>query len=234
MKLSRDITIKIKFVLDELLPPIIRDSDWFMELPLKLILGNKSNVFKTFKDNAPFMTQKQFSDVYEEINAIEARDTDLNNACIEEILKNISGKKVLEVGCGRGLLADKMAQSHEVIASDIVIDKHLPQKYPRVTFKKADIEKLPFKDNEFDTIVSTHTLEHVQNIFHAISELRRVAKKRIILVVPKQRPYKFTFDLHIHFFPYPHSLQAIMGNKNKSICKEVGGDLFYMETKNTP
>jgi Methyltransferase domain len=110
-------------------------------------------------------------------------------------------------------------------------NKHLHQKYPRVTFKNADIEKLPFKDNEFDTIVSTHTLEHVQDIFQAISELRRVAKKRIILVVPKQRPYKSTFDLHIHFFPYPHSLQAIMGNKNKSICKEVGGDLFYLETK---
>jgi hypothetical protein len=59
-----------------------------------------------------------------------------------------------------------------------------------------------------------------------------VTKKRLIVVVPKQRPYKYTFDLHLHFFPYEHSLRTIMGpNHGAVFCKDVGGDLFYVEDK---
>ena len=38
-----------------------------------------------------------------------------------------------------------------------------------------------------------------------LSELRRVARRRLILVVPQEREYRFTFNPHLHFFPYPHS-----------------------------
>ena len=76
---------------------------------------------------------------------------------------------------------------------------------------------------------STHTLEHVRNIHVAIRELRRIARKRII-VVPRQRPYKYTFDLHLNFFPYTYSLQSIIGKpKGASTVKDVDGDIFYME-----
>src|SRR3546814_1539315 len=35
--------------------------------------------------------------------------------------------------------------------------------------------------------------------------LRRVARRRVIIVVPQEREYRFTFNPHLHFFPYPHS-----------------------------
>jgi|SaaInlStandDraft_3_1057020.scaffolds.fasta_scaffold240202_1 ubiquinone/menaquinone biosynthesis C-methylase UbiE len=90
----------------------------------------------------------------------------------------------------------------------------------------------PLTFDSYDTVVCTHTLEHVQNISEAIIELRRVTKNRLIIVVPQQRPYKYTFDLHVHFFPYTHSLLSIIGNKSKEvICKEAQGDLFYYENK---
>lgn len=41
----------------------------------------------------------------------------------------------------------------------------------------------------------------------ALAELRRVAKRRLIIVVPKQRNYKYTFELHINFFPYLFDLK---------------------------
>ena len=104
------------------------------------------------------------------------------------------------------------------------------EKFPQVTFYEDNVETLKFSDKEFDTVICTHTLEHVRNMHLAISELRRVGKK-LIIIVPKQRAYKYTFDLHLNFFPYFHSLLSVMGKVNgEVICEDVDGDIFYMET----
>ena len=232
MKINRKAATRIRIVIDECIPPIIRDSKWFMYLPMKFLFKDHLSTFMTFKDHALAMTPREFQQVYEQIEpGTIDRATDVNNECILAIMKNIVGKTVLEVGCGDGFLANKMSGTYKVTATDIITDKNLKNKFPSVTFKQANIEKLPFKDASFDTVVTTHTLEHVQNIFQAIEELRRVTKKRLIIVVPMQRPYKYTFDLHLHFFPYPASLMAIMGNRKDSSCDDLRGDLFYIEDK---
>jgi ubiquinone/menaquinone biosynthesis C-methylase UbiE len=141
----------------------------------------------------------------------------------------INGQYILDAGCGDGALANRLSSLFTVTASDINISSELKRKYPKITFKEGNIESLPFNDNEFDTVICSHTLEHSRNISQAISELRRVTKKRLIIITPKQRPYKYTFDLHLHFFPYEHSLLALMGTNRKNSCRVVGGDLFYIE-----
>ncbi|MDZ7823470.1 MAG: methyltransferase domain-containing protein [Ahrensia sp.] len=72
----------------------------------------------------------------------------------------------------------------------------------------ARVEKLPFKDNEFDTVVCTHVLEHVLDFRSSLQELRRIAAKRLIVVVPREREYKYSFNPHFNFFPYKHSFFA--------------------------
>ena len=230
MNISRRSANKIHFFYDQILPPIIRDSKWLMSIPLKLMYKEDSIIFKEFKNSALTMDDSKFSETYRKVLPIITRKTDLNEDCINAILSNIVGKTVLEVGSGKGYLAKKLAKKFEVTASDIIIDKDLATANPTIQFKNANIENLPFSDKEFDTVVCTHTLEHVQNIFAAIKNLKRVAKKRLIIVVPKQRSYKYTFDLHLHFFPYENSLLTIMNTDgNIGSCKVLGGDLFYIE-----
>lgn len=232
--LSRDVTTKIAFVLDELVPPILRDSKWFMWIPFKLLFGNKATDFFQFKDKVFDMTFEEFKGTYESLGSVHIqRETDLNNACTEEILKNLCGNEVLEVGCGRAYLAQRIETHANIVASDMVISDTLREKLPGIDFREANIECLPFDDNQFDTVISTHTLEHVLDITQAIAELRRVAKKRLIIVVPKQRPYKYTFDLHVRFFPYECSLlehMAPAGHKRK--IRLLDGDWYYQEDFN--
>lgn len=227
----RDLTTKIRFLLDELLPPIVRDSKWFMFLPLKLVLKNNASFFMHFKDKAWQLSAREYQEKYESINAQETRKTDLNSACVGEIHKTISGETVLEVGSGKGYLAAELARKYKVTATDLVVDEQLKEAYPNITFISANVEKLPFADKSFDTVICTHTLEHVPNIFQAVSELRRVTKNRLMIVVPKQRPYRYTFDLHVHFFPYAFSLLALMnsGKPHTGYCQEIDGDWFYCE-----
>ena len=61
---------------------------------------------------------------------------------------------------------------------DIVRHKELPR------FKQVkNIYDLPFEDDEFDTVLCSHTIEHVDDPRRFYKELQRVGKK-VTLVVP--------------------------------------------------
>jgi SAM-dependent methyltransferase len=228
--LSRNHTLKISYLLDQCIPPVIRDSKWFMSPLFWIVFGKNAKAFAEFKKKAPSLSEKGYAGVYKAVSeSFIGRATDLNDQCVGRILKNISGKRVLEVGFGKAYLTKKLSKNYTVTAADIILDPDIVKSLGTVKFFKANVEKLPFKDKSFDTVICTHTLEHVQDIYRAVNELKRVAKNRIIIVVPRQRPYKYTFDLHLHFFPYRESLINIMkGVTNKFKCQEVGGDLFYV------
>lgn len=230
MKVSRKTSLAIQYILDELIPPLLRDAKWFMYLPMKFVFGKHTKEIMEFKENVFAMKDIEFSKVYEDFHETGKLqgETDLNRECENKILKNITGKNVLEVGCGRGYLAKKLSNKVKLTATDIYIDPDLPINNKKISFVEANIENLPFKDNNFETVICTHTLEHVQNLNLAISELRRVTKKRLIIVVPRQRPYKYGFNLHIHFFPYDWSIVSGFGYfKNSKIINL--GDWYYQE-----
>lgn len=50
----------------------------------------------------------------------------------------------------------------------------------------ADIHELPFKNNGFDVVLCSQTLEHVARLHKAIGELVRVASKAVVITVPHE------------------------------------------------
>ena len=230
MALSREATLRIRNFLDNWLPPVLRDSRVLMFPLLRLGLGRKFRVFADFKEVGFGLSATQFSAVYADVaedSKIQG-ETDLNDACLEAVLVRSVGHKILDVGCGRGLLARRLSELFgAVVGCDIVLDPALVSS-ERLRFVPGSVEDLPFADDEFDTVVCTHTLEHVQRIDRALSELRRVAKRRLIVVVPRERPYRYSFNLHLHFFPYPWNWQAVAGCVPGSQLEDLG-DWVYVE-----
>jgi SAM-dependent methyltransferase len=230
MKISRSFSVKVQYVLDQWVPPIMRDSKWFMYLPMRLTLKDATGDFMDFKNWVFRRSDKAFGALYARTSHVQELqgETDLNNECLREILRLLKKRDILEVGCGRSFLAGKMAAKNKVTACDIAVSKKTIAKYPDVIFKEANIEALPFKDRSYDVVISTHTLEHVKDLSTAVRELRRVAKNELIIVVPRQRPYKYTFSLHTQFFPYAWSLEAAFGfNPKTTTIKNLGGDWLY-------
>ena len=230
MNIPREMTNSIRYILDNWIPPVIRDSYIFMYPIARLVFGKHASLFLQFRQKVHTYSTVEYQHIYETVNPLFSRETDLTRSCIYTIEQRILGNSVLEVGCGRGFLSKRLAHKFTVTAMDIDVDSTL-RTIPHLTTTRGYIEKIPMKNRSVDTVVSTHTLEHIVDIQQAISELRRVAKKRIIIVVPMQRPYTYTLDLHVQFFPYPSSFLTVMQPKKNRhyTCTIIDGDLYYEE-----
>ncbi len=230
MVINRDVTNKINWLLDNVLPPGLRDSRLFMKVFFWLLFKEKYKYFFKFKEIAFKLTDKEYINYYRLLSDCHLqRETDLNKLSINKILDSLIGKKILDIACGGGYLSKLIHDKKglEVVGVDIEIPT-LKSHSSDIRFIAGNVEKIDFPDDYFDTVICAHTLEHVQDIESAIKELRRVSKQRLIIIVPCQREYRYTFDLHLHFFPYSYSLKRVMKNDG-AYLKRLGNDFFYME-----
>jgi SAM-dependent methyltransferase len=229
---NRDQVNRIRFVLEELIPAVLRDSPAFRALVWFYARG-KTRYYTSFRERSPYMTEEEYAEYYRNFPRIMSQ-TDLNEACLERIVKDVIGETVLDVGCGRAFLANTLftRRNVSVTAYDLVIEEDLAERYPHITFVEGLIEKLPFPDAAFDTVTCSHTLEHIIDFSAAVRELRRVTRRRLIIVVPKEREFRWSFNLHVNFFPYRHSLLNRLHPLPKDhTCEVLNGDLYYCESR---
>ena len=104
-----------------------------------------------------------------------------------EYLGSVSGKRVLEVSCGRGgfstVLASKGAAvcAADFAGSALRIARNKAHKLEtangNVIFAQTDAHHLPFVDGAFDLVISCETIEHLVDPPQALKEMARVCKK---------------------------------------------------------
>lgn len=233
--MKREMTNRIRFVIEDLLPPIVRDSMMFRGAA-KLVWGEHIVHLAKFRERAPFVSAAEYEELYRNHPRVHA-GTDNSAACINRIVQSIEGESVCDVGCGTGALLSHIKASNPTLTRltgvDFVVDD--ASKLDGVEYVAAMIEKLPFADGEFDTVVCTHVIEHVLEYRQAIAELRRIARRRLIIVVPREREYRYSFNPHFNFFPYTHSfLRAVHPVPENHACIDVGRDIFYSEDYRQP
>jgi SAM-dependent methyltransferase len=231
MTIRRSFSNKIRFVLDECIPPVVRDTRWFM-YPIFYIFfrGHIPVGYMDFKTLSLTMSDEEIAKYYADIGYYgKGRVTDTSEKNIEYIFKTLAGvglskSALLDVGCGGGdFLRRAEEQGYSVTGCDIM--EATGQE--GFAYKKCQAEKLAFPDQSFAVVTCLHTLEHVRDIQAAAAELKRVAQKLVVVVVPCQRYYRYTVDLHLHFFPSAASLINLMGLKEYS-CINIDGDLVYV------
>ncbi len=104
-------------------------------------------------------------------------------AYFQTALGSLVNLRLLDVGCGGGLLAMKFAEAGAMVtgvdlsASSVAAGlRHARREKLQIDFAAARGESLPFADGEFDAVVSSDFLEHVPDLDNVIAEVARVLR----------------------------------------------------------
>jgi len=229
--MRRETTNKIRYVLEDLIPPVLRDSGLF-RFAAKLVWGDHIDRLAEFRERAPYLTAEEYETLYRDHPRVQD-GTDNSDACVDRIIGACADShSICDVGCGTGELLRraraKLGDDRAYTGVDFVVED--ADALDGIDYVAASIEKLPFEDGAFDTVICTHTIEHILDVRQAIAELRRVAARQVIIVVPCEREYRYTFNPHFNFFPYTHSFLRLMHPlPNDHECELIGRDIYYQE-----
>ena len=96
---------------------------------------------------------------------------------VNKTLEKNSSWKILDIGCGY------RANKYATVIADI---QDFSNFYKEKKFVHLEGKDLPFKDKEFDFVIASHVIEHVENPDHALLEFKRIIKNKgkIFLFIP--------------------------------------------------
>jgi ubiquinone/menaquinone biosynthesis C-methylase UbiE len=111
-------------------------------------------------------------------------------ARVEDIVRRVSGPKVLEVGCNEGWVSKAIQEERgfdvtSVDNRDQAIEQ--AREYFGIDVVKADALSLPFADASFDCVVVGEILEHLNNPAVGLSEAFRVSRGHVVATLPVGR-----------------------------------------------
>lgn len=118
-------------------------------------------------------------------------------AVLDELLARAAREggvaSVLDVGCGEGVLTERWARRLDpapVTGLDLDDPKLAAEWQARsrenLQFRTGAAEELPFGDCEYDLVAAIETLEHVGDPARAVSEMARVARRHLLVSVPRE------------------------------------------------
>lgn len=114
---------------------------------------------------------------------------------------------ILDVGCGQGSLAIRIArEGFRVTGLDVSSEalrmarQNAREAGTEIEWVEGFAERLPFPDKSVDVVVSAHTLEHVRDLHAVAAEFKRVARKRIVILTPRQEFKMYMDNYHTQFF----------------------------------
>jgi 2-polyprenyl-3-methyl-5-hydroxy-6-metoxy-1,4-benzoquinol methylase len=155
-----------------------------------------------------------------------------NNDCVEEtdaeLILGAIGEKgtVLEVGAGIGTLAIRLAkEGYSVTGVDVSTEalrragENAARENVVVDWREGFAESLPFADKSFDYVTCCHTLEHVKDLSITTAEFKRIARKKIVVLTPKQKFRLYAENYHTQFFETPQQLVDAFGLSRSECCE---------------
>ncbi len=129
---------------------------------------------------------------------------------INNILEKNTSWNILDIGCGY------RANKNATEVADI---KDFSKLYKEKKFTQIKEKKLPFKDKEFDFVIASHVIEHVEDFEFFIKELERISSKGYI-ELPSKLEDNLVFENkkdHLWWFNYDDTKNMLVASKKKQL-----------------
>ncbi len=129
---------------------------------------------------------------------------------VNKILSKNANWNVLDIGCGY------RANENASVVADV---QDLSDFYKNKNFIKVEEKRLPFKNKEFDFVIASHVIEHVDDFEFFIKELERISNKGYI-ELPSRLADNLVFENkndHIWWFTYDDLNSQIIASKRNQL-----------------
>ena len=181
-------------------------------------ISQKDLVTQTFEDNA----QDYFGWYIRDTSG--AHSFNIRRKRVYEYLDNMEGGKLLDIGCGPGVMV-KYAINHSFEFYGIDVAKNMIDQCSEMFediksahFFVGEIEKIQYPENFFDVVTAMGVVEYIDDDIIAIKEMYRVVKPGgiIIITLPNKRsPYRI-WD-RIIYRKLKNLVKKIVRRNNKEI-----------------
>ena len=133
-------------------------------------------------------------------------------AHVNSILEKNLNWKILDIGCGY------RANKNASVIADI---QDFSDFYKEKKFVKIEGKKLPFEDKEFDFVIASHVIEHIDNFEFFIKELERISSKGYI-ELPSRLGDNLVFENkndHIWWFCFDDVTNQLIASKKNQLIE---------------
>ena len=245
--MPRDIICFLRIFVDSL-PKFIRNSKSLFKIT-KFIFNIPEELYN-FREKYKKGFIKDLSIFYDYSSEVSIKrisnNTDINSfhlSIIEKFFLDSKHLNILDVGCGTGFLTDLL--NKKITSSKIIgIDFNAPSnKSIKTSANKNNIQFIScninskiseFKDKQFDVVLCTHVLEHLNNPQELLSQMRRIVKKSLIIICPLEKEHKWGMNFHVNFFPSNRDFIKFLlfNQKSRPKWKTIQrlGDSMYIES----
>jgi len=141
-------------------------------------------------DNVP--TGNTF-DKYGSTNPVVRRLMAGFETTLAQLFAQAAPASVLDVGCGEGVLTHQWATQlgdKRIVGIDLDDEKlkaeWATRQRPNLEYRTMLAENMPFADGEFDMACAIEVLEHVPDPEHTVAEMARVARRHLLVSVPRE------------------------------------------------
>jgi ubiquinone/menaquinone biosynthesis C-methylase UbiE len=112
---------------------------------------------------------------------------------LDDLWRRADPASVLDVGCGEGVLTEQWARrlgEGRIVGIDLEDPKLRAEWRSRtrtnLEYRVEDATSLAFADDEFDLAAAIEVLEHVPDPEATVAEMARVARRHLIVSVPRE------------------------------------------------
>ncbi len=132
-------------------------------------------------------------DKYGSTNPVVRRLMTGFHAALDDLWSAAAPETVLDVGCGEGVLTYEWAErlgDRRIVGIDLDDPKLRAEWETRrranLEFRAEEATALSFGDGEFDLATAIEVLEHVPEPEATVAEMARVARRRVLVSVPRE------------------------------------------------
>ncbi len=105
---------------------------------------------------------------------------------ILELLHGVPQKaKILDIACGQGYVSETLfAKGYQNLHSADINSANFKLNRQRFHFKKVDANHpLPYRSGSFDVVISSETIEHLENPLQFLREVYRILKPKGVFIL---------------------------------------------------